>query len=50
MRRKPQIIIRRQVNNALAVEGTQRSLLVVEHPQLEVRPLCFEFVELIGEK
>jgi hypothetical protein len=49
MRGQPQIIIRRQVDDSFAVEGADSRLLVIEHAQLEVRALGFEFVELVGE-
>ena len=49
MRGQPQIIVRGQVDDFLAVERADRRLLVVEHAQLEVRALGLEFVELVGE-
>src|ERR1700690_940780 len=49
MRSQPQIIVRRQVDNFLAVEGANRRLLVVEHAQLEVCALRFKLIELVGE-
>ncbi len=49
MRGQSQIIVRREIDDLLAVEGADRRLLVVEHAQLEVRALGLEFVELVGE-
>ncbi len=49
MRGQPQIIVRRQVDDLLAVERADRRLLVLQHAQLEVRAFGFEFVELAGE-
>ena len=49
MRGQPQIIVRRQIDDFLAVERADRRLLVLQHAQLEVRALGFEFVELVGE-
>ena len=49
MRSQSQIIVRRQVDDLLAIESADRRLLVVEHAKLEVRALGLEFVELIGE-
>ena len=48
--RKAKIIIRGQVDDPLAVKGAERSLLVIQHTQLEMRALGSEFVELIGQK
>ena len=39
MRRQPQVIVRRQVDHLLAVERALRRLLILEHPQTEVRAL-----------
>jgi hypothetical protein len=50
MRRQPEVIVRGEVDDLLAVEGADRGLLVVEHAQLEVRALGLEFVELVGRK
>ena len=49
MRGQSQIIVRREVDDFLAVESADGRLLVVEHAQLEVRALGLEFVELVGE-
>ena len=39
MRRQPQIIIRRQIDDVLAINGALRRLLVLKHTQIEVRAL-----------
>src|SRR5271165_6546188 len=49
MRGQAQIIIRRQVDDFLAVKRADGRLLVIEHAQLEVRALGLEVVELVGE-
>ena len=41
MRRQAEVVVRRQVDDLLAVEGADRRLLVVEHAQLEVGARCF---------
>ena len=46
MRGEAEIIVGREVDDVLAVEGADGRLLVVEHAQLEVRALGLEFVEL----
>src|SRR3984893_5325383 len=50
MRREPKVIVRGKVDDSLAIEGTDRSLLVIKNAQLEVRALGFQFVELIGQE
>ncbi len=50
MRREPEVIVRGKVDDPLAVEGTDRRLLVIKDAQLEVRAFGFEFVELIGQE
>ncbi len=50
MRGQAEIVIRREIDDLLAVEGADRGLLVIEHAQLEVGALLLEFVELIGKK
>ena len=49
MRGQAEIIVRRKVDDFLAVEGADGSLLVVEHAQAEMRALGLELVELVGE-
>ena len=49
MSSQPQIIVRGQVDDFLAVERADGGLLVIEHAQLEVRAFGLEFVELVGE-
>ena len=49
VRGQPQIIVRRQIDDFLAVKRADRRLLVLQHAQLEVRAFGFEFVELVGE-
>ena len=50
MRREPEVIVRGKVDDSLAVEGTDRRLLVIKDAQLEMRALGLEFVELIGQE
>src|SRR6266446_3373556 len=50
MRREPEVIVRGEVDDSLAVKGADRRLLVIEHAQLEVRALGLEFFELIGQE
>src|SRR6516164_2451304 len=49
MRRQPQVIVRRQVDDPLAIKRADRSLLVLEHPQAEVGALLLQVVELVAE-
>src|SRR3974390_500047 len=49
MRRQPQVVVRRQVDDPFAVERTHRRLLVLEHAQLEVGAALLQVVELVGE-
>src|SRR5215468_3880483 len=49
MRGQPEIIVRGEVDDLLAVEGALRRLLVLENAQAEMRALGFEFVDLVGE-
>ena len=50
MRRQPKVIVRSKIDDLLSVKRADRSLLVFEHAQLEVRALGLEFVDLIGKK
>ena len=50
MRGQAEIIVGREIDDLLAVEGADRRLLVVEHAQLEVSALLLEFVQLIGKE
>ena len=45
-----EVVVRGEIDDPLAVKGAERSLLVFEHAQLEVRALGLEFVELIGQE
>jgi len=47
---KAEIIVRGEIDNALAVESADGRLFVIEDAQFEVSALRFEFVELIGEE
>src|SRR5579864_7280955 len=49
MRGQAEIIIRGKVDYLLAIEGTNRGLLVVEHAETEVRAFGLEIVQLVGE-
>src|SRR5712692_2496270 len=49
MRGQPQIIVRGQVYDLLAVEGADGRLFVLEHAQTEVRAFGLEVVKLLGE-
>jgi hypothetical protein len=49
MRGQAEIIIRREVDDFLAIESTHRGLLVVQHAQTEVRAFGLELVQLVGE-
>src|SRR5436305_2943429 len=49
MRRQSQVIVRREVNNLLAVEGANRCLFVIEDAEFEVRALGFQLLELISQ-
>ena len=49
MRRQPQVIVRRQVDDVLAVNRTLRRLLILKHTQIEVRAFLLEFVHLVGK-
>ena len=50
VRRQPEIVVRREIDDLLAVEGAHRRLLVVEHAQLEVGALLLEVIQLVGEE
>src|SRR5208283_1975230 len=50
MRRQPKVIVRSKIDDLLAVKRADRSLLILQHAQLEVRTLGLEFIELIGKK
>ena len=49
MRGQPQVIVRREVDDMLAVDRGLRRLLILQHAQLKVRAFLFEFVHLVGE-
>src|SRR5436853_3670200 len=49
MRGQSQVIVRRQVDDALAVKGADRLLLVLEDAQFEIGALFLQVVELLGE-
>ena len=49
MRGQAEIIVGREVDDLLAVEGADRRLLVFEHAQMEVGALLLELVELVGQ-
>src|SRR5690606_6712248 len=49
MRRQPQVVVRRQVDDGLAVEGCGTGLLAVAHAQLPVQPLVLQRLQFVGE-
>src|SRR4029077_13524559 len=49
MRGQAEVIVRRQVNDFLAVEGADRCLLIIEDAQAEMRALGLEIMELVGQ-
>jgi hypothetical protein len=48
MRREAKIIVRREINDPLAVKRAERGLLIVKHAQLEMRSFGFQVSQLIG--
>ena len=50
MRRKAEIIVRGEINDALAIEGAKWRLLIVKHAQIEVRAFGSEVVELVTQE
>ena len=49
MRRQPKVIVRRKVDDPLAIERALGRLFVFEHAQLEVGALWLSVLELVGE-
>ncbi len=49
MRGQSQVIVGGEIDDLLAVKRTDRRLLIIEHAELEMCALGFEFVELIGQ-
>ena len=50
MRRQPEVVVRREVDDLAAVDRRARGLLVVEHAQAAVEPLRLERVQFVAEK
>ena len=50
VRRQPEVVVGREVDDLLAVEGAHRPLLILQHTQLEVRAFLLQVVELVGEE
>jgi hypothetical protein len=48
MRGQPEVIVRRQVDDPLAVGRAHQHLLVIQHAQLELGATVLEVAELVG--
>ena len=50
VRRQPEVVVRREIDDVAAVDRRARGLPVVEHAQTAVETLRFEGVQFVGEK
>ena len=50
MRGQSEIVVRREIDDVVMIDGRRRLLLVVEHAQLAVEPLLLQGIELGGKE
>ena len=50
MRRQPEVVVRREIDDRLVVERRPRALLLVEDAQAAIESLLLEAVQIVGQK